>query len=474
MKSLKKFAITTLVAAGTLALSSPALATNGYFTHGVGTASKGMAGTGIGSNADMGTIMTASNPALGVFVDDSWEAGLSFFSPRRSYEASDFLNSSQGAPIEVAPGVFLPTHSIASGKVDSSSEWFPIPYVAKNWSMSSDRNISLAFYGRGGMNTDWDDPNASATSFFCGVDPITNGPATGPGPFCAGVAGVDLSQAFINVNYSAKLGDNFSFGIGPVIGLQMFEAKGVGTFAAVTRTLATTGDINQVTSLTDNGHDMSYGFGVAAGIWWGISDNFSLGLSYQSKLSMDEFSDYSDLFAEGGAFDIPSSLKAGLSFMASDTLRINFDIEHTAYSDVDAVGNPMSNMFGCSMLPLGGTSPEPCLGGAQGAGFGWEDMTTYKIGFEWASDENNVWRFGYSYGEQPIQEADVLFNILAPGVMEQHITFGWTRTRSNGHQFGMSLMYAPEKTITGASTFDPTQTITLEMSQLEFEVAYRF
>mgnify|MGYP001606558287 FL=1 len=105
MKSLKKFAITTLVAAGTLALNSPALATNGYFTHGVGTASKGMAGTGIGSYADMGTIMTASNPALGVFVDDSWEAGLSFFSPRRSYEASDFLNSSQGAPIEVAPGV---------------------------------------------------------------------------------------------------------------------------------------------------------------------------------------------------------------------------------------------------------------------------------------------------------------------------------------------------------------------------------
>jgi hypothetical protein len=35
-------------------------------------------------------------------------------------------------------------------------------------------------------------------------------------------------------------------------------------------------------------------------------------------------------------------------------------------------------------------------------------------------------------------------------------------------------MYAPEKTVTGASTFDPTQTIQLKMSQLEFEVAYRF
>jgi long-chain fatty acid transport protein len=324
------------------------------------------------------------------------------------------------------------------------------------------------------MNTDWDDSNAEATSFFCGVDPITNGPATGPGPFCAGVAGVDLSQAFINVNYSAKMGDNFSFGIGPVIGVQMFEAKGVGTFAAVTKTLATTGDINQVTSLTDNGHDLSYGFGVAAGIWWGINDTASFGLSYQSKLSMDEFDDYSDLFAQAGGFDIPSSLKAGFSFLATDGLRINLDVEHTAFSEVDSVGNPMSNLFGCSMLPLGGTSAEPCLGGEQGAGFGWEDMTTYKIGFEWATDENNVLRFGYSYGEQPVQEADVLFNILAPGVMEQHITFGWTRTRPNGHQFALSVMYAPEKEVTGPSLFDPLQTITLSMSQFEVEFAYRW
>jgi long-chain fatty acid transport protein len=198
MKSVTKTAAASLLALVSLAVNSVALATNGYFTHGVGAESKGMAGTGVGSNADMGTIMTASNPALGVFVGDSWEAGLSFFSPRRSYEAS--AQSSNGVPIDVGGGVFLPTHSIAPGKIDSSSEWFPIPYVAKNWSLANDRNISFAFYGRGGMNTDWDDPNASATSFFCGVDPITNGPATGPGPFCAGNAGVDLSQAFVNVN----------------------------------------------------------------------------------------------------------------------------------------------------------------------------------------------------------------------------------------------------------------------------------
>ena len=84
-------------------------------------------------------------------------------------------------------------------------------------------------------------------------------------------------------------------------------------------------------------------------------------------------------------------------------------------------------------------------------------MTTYKVGFEWASsDENNVWRFGYSYGEQPIQAADVLFNILAPGVMEQHFTLGLSHDNATvAASWNFSFMYAPENSVTGPSFFDP-------------------
>ena len=473
MKSLKKSAAAGLSALVALALSTPALATNGYFTHGVGTESKGMAGTGIGSNADMGAIMTASNPALGVFTGDSWEFGLSIFSPRRSYEASQ--SQLNGALIDLGGGVFLPSFTITPGKIDSSSEYFPIPWVAPNWSLANDANITAAFYGRGGMNTDWDDPNASATSYFCGGDPLQGDPpATGPGPYCAGTAGVDLMQAFLTVNYAAKVNDNFAWGIGPIFAMQLFEAKGIATFAPVTKSFAQSGGTTLPTALTNNGHDMSTGFGVGAGIWWGITDRVSFGLSYQSKLSMSDFGDYADLFAQGGGFDIPSSIKAGLSFLATDMLRVNLDVEHTAYSEVDSVGNPMANMINCPTLPFGGTDLESCLGGASGAGFGWDDMTTYKVGFEWQQNEANTWRFGYSHGKQPIQAADVLFNVLAPGVMEQHITFGLTHGARNGGAWSFSFMYAPEKSISGPSMFDPTQTITLSMDQFEFEVAYRW
>jgi long-chain fatty acid transport protein len=461
-----------LLAAVAFVASGTAMATNGYFTHGVGTQSKGMAGTGIGSNADMGPIMSASNPALAVFTSDRWEVGLAIFSPMRSYETGP--SQLNGALIDLGGGVFLPSFTITPGKIDSSSEFFPIPFVAKNWSLANGGNITGTFYGRGGMNTDWDDANASATSFFCDNTGQSPTPVTGPGPYCAGVAGVDLSQAFLAVNYSAQVNDNFSWGIGPILAVQLFEAKGIATFTPITKTFAESGGTVFPTALTDNGHDTSFGFGFGAGMWWGITDRVGFGLSYQSKLSMDEFSDYADLFAQAGGFDIPASTKAGLSFLATDALRVNLDVEFTQFSDVDSVGNPMANMLTCPTLPFGGTDLESCLGGGAGAGFGWEDMTTYKIGFEYAQNESNTWRFGYSYGEQPIQEADVLFNILAPGVMEQHITFGLTRQTSGGGVLSFSFMYAPEKSVTGPNMFDPTQTIELSMDQFEFELSYLF
>jgi long-chain fatty acid transport protein len=461
-----------LLAMGVFAFSGSALATNGYFTHGVGAQSKGMAGTGVGSNADMGAIMSASNPALGVFVDDRWEAGLSIFSPRRSYVAS--TSQLNGGFIDFGGGQLFPSHTVTPGEIDSSSEYFPIPYVAKNWSLQNDANITAAFYGRGGMNTDWDDSNSSATSYLCGGDPSAmEPPGTGPGPYCAGKAGVNLSQAFLAVNYSAKAGENFTWGIGPVLAIQMFSADGVGTFAPITKTFAASGGTELPTALSNNGNELSYGYGIAGGIWWGISDSVSVGLAYQSKMTMSEFDDYADLFAERGGFDIPSSIKAGLSFMASDALRVNVDVEHTAFSDIKSIANPMQNLFSCPVVP-GGTTLESCLGGSNGGGFGWEDMTTYKLGFEWQRDETNTWRFGYSYGDQPIQSADVLFNILAPGVMEQHVTLGLTHRATNGGEWNFSFMYAPENSVTGPSAFDPTQTIEIKMSQLEFEVAYRF
>jgi long-chain fatty acid transport protein len=67
-----------------------------------------------------------------------------------------------------------------------------------------------------------------------------------------------------------------------------------------------------------------------------------------------------------------------------------------------------------------------------------------------------------------------LFNILAPGVVEQHLTVGLTKALANGSEFSFAFMYAPNKSVAGMNTFDPTQTLEIEMNQFEIEVAYQF
>ena len=462
-----------LMATGLFAFSSAAMATNGYFTHGVGTESKAMGGSGVGSSENLGAIGVATNPALAVFSDEKWQVGLSIFSPMRSYTTSGGLAGQQG------------TFSLSNGEYDSANEAFPIPYIAKNWKFDNGGALSAVFYGRGGMNTEWD----NGQSVFTNPGGQLPGPAEFPGVYGGGKAGVDLMQAFLNINYSSMIGEKFAWGLGPVIAMQSFEATGLSFFAPYTQTYADGAAVGSPVlpvNLTNNGHDTSVGYGLSAGVWFG-NDKLSFGLAYQSTIDMEEFGKYADLYAQQGGFDIPSTIKAGLSFKTSDSVTLNLDVEHIAYTDVDSVSNPIGNLIGgcwtANPNPLDPSNSPPfapfgessgCLGADNGAGFGWEDMTVYKVGVSVKSSDTSTWRFGYSYGEQPIPSSEVLFNILAPGVMEQHLTFGWTGVRPNGNVMSLSLMYAPESKVSGANTFDPFQTIELNMSQLDFEFAYRF
>ncbi|MFI4979672.1 MAG: long-chain fatty acid transporter, partial [Nevskiales bacterium] len=66
------------------AAALPAQATNGYFMHGYGTASKAMGGVGYALPQDSLTV--ASNPAGLTLVGDRYDLGVDWFTPRRSSE----------------------------------------------------------------------------------------------------------------------------------------------------------------------------------------------------------------------------------------------------------------------------------------------------------------------------------------------------------------------------------------------------
>jgi long-chain fatty acid transport protein len=462
MKSMHKLSF--LLTAGVfLMLAGTASATNGYFTHGTGTKNKGMAGAGMAGATD--AIAMANNPAAAIFAIGKLDAGAALFSPLRSYNTTTSVYNGTGGTFTIGPN-----------DLDSDRNYFVIPHVAYSWGVGANGALGVAFYGRGGMNTKWQGGTAT-------FDPDGPGPApimTLPGTFGFGKAGVDLSQAFLDIVYASKSGDNFAWGAGLVVAVQSFEAYGVGSFAPFTQTFAESGGAVLPANLSNNGHELSTGVGAKIGVDFAVTDRLRFAASYQSEIGMSELDDYADLFAEDGGFDIPADAKFGLTFKASERLSLSFDVEHIWYSDISSVGNPFANIFTCpSVNPLS-TDFSGCLGGSNGAGFGWDDMTVYKVGFEWNSGSSDyTWRAGYSHGSQPIPNTEAMFNILAPATIEDHIAGGFTKKMGNG-ELNFSVMYAFDNSVTGPNFFDfdptnivgPPQNIEISMYQWEVELSY--
>jgi long-chain fatty acid transport protein len=418
------------VAAG-LGVAGVAQATNGYFSHGYGTTSKGLAGAGVAFSQD--TLAAATNPAGMVNVGDRIDAGAALFSPRREYT------------VEGMPTGFPGTFGLEPGTVKSDSEYFLIPHFGWNRMLDDQSSIGVSVYGNGGMNTDY--PGHA--------NPIRNQGGMCPsGTFCAGATGVDLMQLFIAPTYARKFNDTASWGVTPIVAYQRFKATGVGSFA---------GFSSDPGNVSNRGYDAAWGFGVRLGAQGEVAPGIRLGASYQSKIFMEEFDKYSGLFAEQGDFDIPANMTVGLAWDVTPTSTVLFDIQHIWYSDVKSIANPL--------LPNLGTAQ---LGDDGGAGFGWKDMTVYKLGYQWQTGPDWTWRLGYSYGKQPIRDSEVLFNILAPGVIEHHFTFGFTRAIGASNELNFAAMFAPAKKVSGANPLEApgAQEIELKMHQFEIEASY--
>ncbi len=438
-----------------LLCAGSAHATNGYFTAGIGVKNIGLAGAG---SADPREVMiVATNPAGLAYVGQRIELGLSLFNPDRSYNTSPSLANGQGGAFTIGPGSLTSAH-----------KWFEIPYVALSRRLDPQDSLAVAFYGRGGMNTTW--YGGSAT-----FDPDGPGPAPVmrlPGTFGTGTAGVDLMQGFLSLSFAhAMLDHRLSVGASLIFAAQRFEARGLGAFAGYTETFAASGGKVLPSDLSNNGHQMSYGGGAALGIEWRPVPQWAFAAAYTSKMHMSRFTHYADLFAGHGSFDIPATATVGATFKPVKPLAISFDAQRIWYAAISSVGNPIQNIFRCPTAGAGGTDLQSCLGGSRGPGFGWRNMTIYKFGERWRIDPTWTVRLGVSHTVQPIPASQMTFNILAPGVVENHFTVGLSRHDAH-HEFNLALVYAPNQTVRGPNTFDPTQTITLRMHQFEVDFGY--
>src|SRR5512146_2127694 len=186
-------AITVAVAAACCAPLAT-LATNGYFQHGYGVKSQGMAGVGIALPQD--ALAAATNPAGMAFIGNRIDFGAVLFRPIR------------GADISGTAG------ACCDGAFDGNdTNNFLIPEFGYNRMINPRVSLGVSVYANGGMNTDYSQPIV-----------LFNGGT-------ANHTGIDMAQLFIAPTIGFKLNDNHAVGLAVNFAYQRFAAKGLQGFS---------------------------------------------------------------------------------------------------------------------------------------------------------------------------------------------------------------------------------------------------
>ena len=81
-------------------------------------------------------------------------------------------------------------------------------------------------------------------------------------------------------------------------------------------------------------------------------------------------------------------------------------------------------------------------------------------------------RFGFNYAESPIDGENAANNLILPGVVEDHYTFGLDY-RWDAWELGFHFMYAPEVMVRAETGFPGTE-IRLEETSLGLNLGYRW
>jgi len=372
-------------------LSAPSgSATDGYFATGYGVKQQGAGGAGVACVDD--SLAAATNPAGMFFAGDRIDFGASFFRPIR------------GATIS---GSLFPVNGDYDG---SGRKNFLIPELGYNRRVRSRFSLGVSVFGNGGMNTT-----------YLGGIPL----------FGSGRAGVNLEQLFVAPTLAFHASKRNVFGVSLNLAYQRFQLEGLQNFASA-------GFSIDPANLTNRGTDSAFGAGVRVG-WIGtLSRWLSLGATYQSRTHMGKFNRYRGLFAEQGGFDIPANFAGGVALKVHSRATLAFDAERILYGQVKSIANSGAN--------------PALLGSDNGPGFGWRDITAYKLGGSYRVNSTLTLRAGVNHSGQPFAATETFFNILAPGVVQNHVTAGASVRLHGGREINFFYLHAFTGSVAGVNS----------------------
>lgn len=423
----------------------PAYATNGAFLPGFGVKSTGAGGVGIAMQGD--TLSQVANPANATETGMRIDLGMTLLNPERTSKVGD----STGLVAD------NPSANFGFNQGDTSGNTlFLMPDMGFTMPLSESVSLGFAVSGVGGGNT----------TFKTNIFSSTFWPNT-PNGSVDDLGGVDLMQLIAPLTLAYKVNPQHSVGASVNMAVQRFKLNGAGQFA----TFGGSGISSDRDHLTNMGYDYSYGGGIKLG-WLGkfLDDRVMVGATWASRTYMTKFDDYRGLFAEQGDMDYPENYGIGLTVKPVENLAISADVVKILYSEVASMGNKGPGTVEDGFFYILGTLTLPGnqyrLGEDLGMGFGWNDMTVYKLGINYQVNENLTVRAGYNYGKSPVRPGQLVFSALAPAVVEEHYSVGFSYKLQGELPLEITgaYMYVPENTQQGCEQA-VVDCVSLSMSQ---------
>lgn len=417
--------------AAAVAFFVPALAsaTNGYFLIGFGAKSRSMGGVGIAYGQD--GLAAAANPAAMMMVPGTLrvDIGADLFVPRRA--------------------VIHNSAALGDTNARSGANLFLIPNMGAIVKATPNLAVGFAVVGAG-LGTRYDQTVPGNPTCHNGN---TSG---GVGSYffnfnCLGstTVGVSLMQMQMLPSVAYRFWHNQTIGVSGVFAVQQFRAYGLQAFGGIGSLHYAAGNQN----LTNQGNDWAYGGGARVG-WLGqfFNERLTLGVNWSSRVYMTKFHKYKNLFAEHGGFDIPENYGVGMSYKITPDLVVAIDVQRIKWNSVASIGNPGPN----PATPNHTITSSNKLGLPNGMGFGWQDRTAYKLGVAYRLNQQFTVRAGYNHMKSPIPRNQVLFNMLAPATVQDHLTLGASYRPTRNVEWSVSYIHAFRKTIRGPTAFGPS------------------
>ena len=252
--------------------------------------------------------------------------------------------------------------------------------------------------------------------------------------------GSAFQQMVATFSYAYQLSERHQIGVGLLGIYQTLEIEGTNSIGL------------------QEGDDSAFGAGLRLG-WLGqLTPEVSAGAAYTTRGYMQKMDTFDQLLAEQGDMDMPATWAVGIAYQKGPW-SVGLDAQHIYWSDVKSFGNP------------GVTRATGAPGSDNGAGFGWDDQTVWRLGAAYEVNEKLTLRAGYNDANQLLNSRDTYLGILAPAANHEHVTIGTSWKLANNGELSFAYARSFEGKVKGTGAA-PDSLTDPYMSQHWFSFSY--